>query len=218
MLSILFAQTATATPLPAPAPAPAVDQYTTIIQAWQGLGLGMAVMFVLGLLILLGIGIVFYIFRPRSQSQFNATETMRQELVRALADERKEKEAVEQEKRRLEGLFAEGLSALSDANNRIADNGKQANELMKQRDDEQAKLANAINTIVNEGSKPLQEMAKTVTEMSARITRWDQIIPALPTLEAEIKHLRDEAEKRSTKPIPIVEAPVMVLEPEGIMP
>ncbi len=217
MLSILFAQTATAPP--GAEVVPALNEYTTIIQAWQGLGIGLAVMFVLGLVVILGIGIVFYIFRPRTASQYNATETMRQELVKALADERKEKSELEAEKRAQEDRFIESLTAISDASNRIADNGKQANAIIQAintRDQETGethkKLATAITTIVEEGSKPLRDMAKIINDINVRTTEWDEIIAVIPTLKSKLEALEQDAERHSTKPMPPVDVNLHLME------
>lgn len=206
-----MAQTATPTPIPAP---PTANEYTAILQAWQGLGLGLAVMFVLGLLMILGIGVVFYIFRPRTQSEYNANETLRQTLVADIAEERKENSELKHKADEREEKNAENWAAFSDASNRIADQMTRTNDLIEannkrgqERDDTQVKLATAITTIVEEGSKPLREIAQIINEINVRTTGWDQIIAIIPTLKSKIEALESDAEKHITKPIPAVSEP-----------
>lgn len=206
---ILLAQTVTATPTAAPS----ANEYMAIIQAWQEMGLGMALAFVLGLLIILSIGVVFYIFRPRTQSEYNANETLRQTLISTVAEERKENSELKQKADEREEKNAENWATFSDASNRIADQMTRTNDLIEannkrgqERDDTQVKLATAITTIVEEGSKPLRDIARVINEINDRTTSWDQIIAIIPTLKSKLEALESDAEKHITKPIPAVSA------------
>lgn len=214
---LMFLAQATATSTPAAGSAFDTRPYIELLSSWQSLTFGMALLFVILFALLLGILAVWFIFRPRTQNSFNANETMRQQLLSQIADERKEKDDLARKADEREEKNTENWTSFADASNRIADQMKRTNDLIEannkrgqERDETQKQLATAVTTMVNEGSKPLQEVAKEVsrileiiTSVDGHMATLDEINESLPKLQSGMSNLigllQSEAERRSTQ-------------------
>jgi hypothetical protein len=205
--------TTTATPTAVP-PAELIEQATRVIDIWNSLGPLMAILFVLAL----AMGVVLLVtFANRNSSATAIT-------VLAQANAQKDKDLLEaKEQRNQERVeFIKGLTVIADQSTRANDlfeaMNSQGGERVKQQQrmvETQDKISVAFETLLREGSTPLQKVASDVAVimnviggLNTRTENWQTVMDSIPQIRADFNERLDslfkELAKRSTKPIPIV--------------
>lgn len=208
---LLLNQTAT----PTTPPAEIIRDAVRVLDTFDNLGPLMALLFIVALALIVVVIVQF--------STRNSTSSAINVLAQANADKSKEivdlrAQLVEYQRLHVEGLSVIGTQAsrtndLFDAmNNRSANRDLQQQEMVAT----QGRIAASFDKLLNEGSAPLQQVARDVAKLlelvnsvDNRTNNWQKVIDGIPQIKQDISkrldELMGELQKRSTKPIPIVD-------------
>ncbi len=203
-----------------PTPVPP-GQVTDIVNAFEGatstfqnFSFGMAALFILALFIML---LILYVYSNRNQGVGTITlmKTFSESMGGTLKERDERIEELETDQAARDEKYIESLSAISAADNRIADTVDLMRKNEERRDRILSDNTSAIAAIVTVGSKPLQQVVKDMGHVMAlvetinkRTETWDEIIQTIPELRRELNAgldaLLKEAAKHSTRPLPAV--------------
>lgn len=205
------------TTTPTASPVQVVEQAQQFVDTWNQLGPVMGLLF-FGSLALIVIVLVVY-----SSRNSNAQAVS----VLANANAAKERELTEFKQRLQQEheQHIESLSAIHDQTRRTNDLFEQNIRRGSERDAQQAemvqnqlRIANAFDNLLNNGSLPLQKVASDVANLmtavnniDTRTNGWQEIMASIPQWRIDFnKRLDDlmvELTKRATKPIPKMDVP-----------
>lgn len=188
-------------PTPTPtAPPISANQYTETINAFANLSIGMAALFVLALF---GISVIAYVYYNRNKGQGeNAMLITFSQAMGSTLKERDERiDSLEAKEAKREEMQNEGLMAVGDGLNRIADLWTAQQKRETERDRILSDAASAMTAIVTTGSKPLQQVVKDMREIeetnrairddvSKMFNRFMVIFPTDKPMEAAFEVLK----------------------------
>lgn len=137
------------------------NQYAETISAFSNLSIGMAALFVLALF---GIGVIVYVYynRNKGQGEQSLLITFSQAMGSTLKDREERIDKLEADQAKREERYNEGVMAVGDGMNRIADVMQLMQKDKAANDRVLADATSAITAIVTVGSKPLQQVVKDV--------------------------------------------------------
>lgn len=205
------------TTTPTPPPAEIIREATQALDTWNQLGP------VMGLLLVVALAVVAILII----AYFNRNSNAQAISVLASSNAAKERE-VQEFKDRLQQEHAqhiESLTAIHDQTRRTNDLFEQNIKRGSERDAQQAemvqnqlRIANAFDNLLNNGSLPLQKVANDVANLmtavnniDTRTNGWQEIMASIPQWRIDFnKRLDDlmvELTKRATKPIPKMDVP-----------
>jgi hypothetical protein len=204
----------TSTPTPDAKSVELVRQAGEIVSIWNTLTPVMAVLLVA--LVALGIvALVVWLGRGNSSAALNVIVKTNAEKEREIAD-LKAYQAKKDEQ------FVNGLMTIAEQSTRSNDLFEAMNNRGLERDKQQQrmvetqeKISTAFETLLHEGSTPLQKVASdvaaimgTIAGMNTRTENWQTVMDSIPQIRADFNERLDslfkELAKRSTKPIPVV--------------
>lgn len=137
------------------------NQYAETISAFSNMSIGMAALFVLGLFVLAVI-VYFYSNRNKGQGENTVLQTFAQAMGSTLKERDERIDTLEAGEAKREQMQNEGLMAVGDGLNRIADLWTAAQKREAERDRILSDLAMSTTAIATAGSKPLQQVVKDV--------------------------------------------------------
>lgn len=211
-------QNSTPQPTSTPSPAEIVEQATRVLDTWDNLGPLMAVLGVAAL------ALAFALFLAWSNRNSNSsvittlvnTALQKDKDIADLKEQRKQEHDQHIESMKVLAEQSTRTNDLFDAmNNRGTERDKQQQRLVETQD----KIATRFESLLTEGSKPVQEIQAKVTEIlilankiDGRTADWNSILNVITPLLVELGALRQEAKKHSTQPIPAIADPAPKVE------
>jgi len=211
----------TLTPTPTPVPsAELVRQAGEIVTIWNTLSPIMAVLFVAA--IALGIvALMVWIGRGNSSTAINVIANANAQKDKEIAELKAQREQDRQQNTENTKLLAEQFTRANDLFEAMNDRGGERDKQQQRMVETQSKIADSFESLLKEGSAPLQKVAAdvavimgTINGLDTRTMTWQLAIESIPQIRADFNERLDsllkELAKRATKPIPAVIDPPSV--------
>lgn len=160
----------------APTPPPvSSNQYAETINAFANMSIGIAALFVLALF---AIGLIAYFYTNRNKDQGTQAmlTTFSQAMGKTLAERDERIDSLEASEVKREQMQNEGLMAVGDGLNRIADLWTAQQKREGERDRILSDAASAMTAIVTTGSKPLQQVVKGVGDLQTTSEEIQKVV------------------------------------------
>lgn len=188
-----------------------VKQADQVLQSFKDLGLFMGILLIVALAFA-AVLIVFWGSRNSVSSVLSILTQNNTSKDKEITDLKAQRDQEHQQHMELmeavKAQFARGNDIQAKQNELLI----AINNRGQERDETQAQMAENIQTMVNLGSRPVQDIlahvqriADIVGRVDVRTADWDTVVKVITPLLTELASLRVEAKKKSTQPIPVID-------------